>query len=94
MNNISDNYTNTNSLTIVFRAYITELAAQFGEQDLVVNFRMKGVGIHFEKGFSTDYSESCVWLTPFIKPPGDLLRLLQVYQIFRIWLGLGLKTQA
>jgi hypothetical protein len=45
---------------------------------LILSLKMRGAGIHYEGGFSTDSSESCVWLTPFIKPPGDRLKLMLV----------------
>jgi hypothetical protein len=58
------------------RAYITELASQFRDEELIVNLKIKGFGMHYEGGFSTDFSESCVWMTPFIKEPGNVLRLM------------------
>jgi hypothetical protein len=32
---------------------------------------LNGAGIYYSGGFSTDISESCIWITPFIKEPGD-----------------------
>jgi hypothetical protein len=45
-------------------------------QDLILSLTLKGFGIHYETGFSTDFSESCIWMTPLIKEPGDPLQLM------------------
>jgi len=37
-----------------------------------VYLKLKGSGAFYQPGFSTDVSESCAWITPFIKPPGNL----------------------
>jgi hypothetical protein len=31
--------------------------------------------VQYSGGFATDVSESCIWLTPFIKKPGDMVDL-------------------
>ena len=54
------------------RAYVSELASQFREEEMIVGVNLKGAGIHFQVGFNTDISESCTWMTPFIKAPGDM----------------------
>ena len=54
------------------RAYITELAAQFREEEFILRIQLKGYGVQFQVGFSTDVSESCIWLTPFIKFSEDM----------------------
>jgi len=54
------------------RAYITEIANQFRDEELIVYLKLKGSGAFYQPGFSTDVSESCAWITPFIKPPGNL----------------------
>ena len=54
------------------RAYITELAAQFREAEFILRIQLKGYGVQFQVGFSTDVSESCIWLTPFIKFSEDM----------------------
>ena len=54
------------------RAYVTELASQFREEEFITRIQLKGSGIQFQVGFSTDVSESCVWVTPFIKPSDDM----------------------
>ncbi len=57
------------------RAYISEIANQFRDEELIVKIKVKGSGMFYQPGFSTDISESCAWLTPFIKPPSDLFDL-------------------
>ena len=56
------------------RAYVTELASQYREEEFISRIQLKGSGIQFQVGFSTDVSESCIWVTPFIKPavPDDM----------------------
>jgi hypothetical protein len=54
------------------RAYVTELASQFREEEFISRIQLKGSGIQFQVGFSTDVSESCIWVTPFIKPSDDM----------------------
>lgn len=54
------------------RAYITELAAQFREEEFILRIQLKGYGVQFQVGFSTDVSESCIWITPFIKFTEDM----------------------
>ena len=61
------------------RSYVSELASQFREQEMIVGVNLKGAGIHFQVGFSTDISESCTWMTPFIKPPKDMWDLRYVF---------------
>jgi len=54
------------------RAYVTELAAQFREAEFLLRLQFKGSGAQVQIGFSTDISESCIWITPFIKPSEDM----------------------
>lgn len=54
------------------RAYVTELASQFREEEFIARVQLKGSGIQFQVGFSTDVSESCTWITPFIKYSEDM----------------------
>jgi len=54
------------------RAYVTELASQFREEEFITRIQLKGSGLQFQMGFSTDVSESCIWVTPFIKPSEDM----------------------
>jgi hypothetical protein len=61
------------------RAYVTELAAQYREAEFLLRMHFKGFGAQFQIGFSTDISESCVWITPFFKPSDDMSDLR--YQI-------------
>jgi hypothetical protein len=63
------------------QSYVSELASQFREQEMIVGVQLKGAGIHFQVGFSTDISESCTWMTPFIKPPGDMWDLRSVSKL-------------
>jgi len=39
--------------------------------------------VQYSGGFSTDVSESCIWLTPFIKKPGDMVDLWYCYFVFK-----------
>lgn len=41
-------------------------------QEFILRIQLKGSGVQFQVGFSTDVSESCIWLTPFIKPSEDM----------------------
>lgn len=54
------------------RAYVTELAAQYREAEFLLRLQLKGSGVQVQIGFSTDISESCIWITPFIKPSEDM----------------------
>ena len=54
------------------RAYVTELASQYREEEFITRIQLKGSGVQFQVGFSTDVSESCQWVTPFIKPSDDM----------------------
>lgn len=51
--------------------YFTEVASQFRAKEVLVNMGFNGDGIYHESGFSTDTSNSCNWLTPFVKMPPD-----------------------
>jgi hypothetical protein len=56
---------------VLFRAHVPELASQFRENELILRLDMKGVAINYQSGFTTDIAEACIWLTPFIKEPGN-----------------------
>ncbi len=64
-----------------FRAYVPELASQFREGELILRLEMKGVAINYQSGFTTDIAESCIWLTPFIKKPGNFWDLRYLFVI-------------
>ena len=63
------------------RTYVTELASQFREEEFILRIKLKGSGVQFQVGFSTDVSESCIWLTPFIKPSEDMSDVRQAFLI-------------
>ena len=67
------------------RAYVTELALQYREEEFISRIQLKESGIQFQVGFSTDVSESCIWVSPFIKPgiPNDMsdLRFVKIRKI-------------
>ena len=51
---------------------ILQVANQYRQKDMFVNFQFNGAGInHDGGGFSTDISETCHWLTPFVLEPED-----------------------
>jgi len=54
------------------RAFISEVGNQFRDEEFIVSVKLKGSGVFYQTGFSTDISESCTWLTPFIKHPANL----------------------
>ncbi len=57
-------------------AYLPEIASQFRFQDGILRLDFNGFAInHDGGGFNTDVSETCHWLTPFTKEPGDLFEL-------------------
>jgi hypothetical protein len=64
------------------RTYVTELASQFREEEFILRIQLKGSGVQFQVGFSTDVSESCIWLTPFIKPSDDMTDVRQAFLKF------------
>lgn len=53
-------------------AYFLEIASQFRPKEVLLHLNFNGKGInHDGGGFSTDISETCHWLTPFVLEPGD-----------------------
>lgn len=54
------------------RAYVTEMASQFREAEFLLRLQVKGSGAMVQIGFTTDISESCLWITPYILPPGNM----------------------
>ena len=58
-------------------AFFLEIANQFRAKEMLVHLSFNGAaGInHDGGGFSTDISETCHWLTPFVKEPGDFFDL-------------------
>lgn len=54
------------------KAFLPEIATQFRAKEVLVHLQFNGAGInHDGGGFSTDISETCHWLTPFVLEPGD-----------------------
>ena len=53
------------------QAFLLELASQHFNGDMVPQIQFYGHGVHYGPGFSTDLSENCVWLTPFVSEPKD-----------------------
>ena len=52
------------------RIYLPEVATQFRSTGPILSVDFKGYGVsHVGGGFSTDISDACHWLTPFVKPP-------------------------
>ena len=58
------------------KRYFLQLASQFKQDDILLNLDFNGAGInHDGGGFSTDISETCHWLTPFVNEPDDFTDL-------------------
>ena len=53
------------------RAFLPEVASQFRNGQMVPMMRFPGAGVFYGKGFSTDLSENCLWLTPYVQKPSD-----------------------
>ena len=54
------------------RIYLPEVATQFRSTGVILSVDFKGYGVnHDGGGFSTDISDTCHWLTPFVKEPED-----------------------
>ena len=54
------------------RAYLPEVASQFNSKEVLLSVNFKGFGInHDGGGFSTDISDTCHWMTPFVIEPED-----------------------
>jgi hypothetical protein len=54
------------------KAFLLEIATQFRAQEILLNLQFNGFGIHHDGGgFSTDISETCHWLSPFVLEPED-----------------------
>ena len=52
--------------------FFFQLASQFDPFDMMLHLDFNGAGInHDGGGFSTDVSETCHWLTPFVTEPDD-----------------------
>ena len=50
---------------------MVELASQWREGEMLPRIEFPGFSLFYEFGFSTDISETCVWITPHVKQPGD-----------------------
>ena len=56
----------------VKKRYLSEVATQFRSTGAILSVDFMGFGIYHDGGgFPTDISQSCHWLTPFVKPPQD-----------------------
>ena len=55
------------------RIYLPEIASQFRSDNVLLSLDFSsGFGInHDGGGFSTDISDTCHWLTPFVQEPED-----------------------
>ena len=53
--------------------YLPEIASQFRPSEMFLSIKFdSGFGInHDGGGFSTDISDTCHWLTPFVQEPED-----------------------
>lgn len=52
------------------KAFLNEIASQFRPQEVILSMKFNGYGInHDGGGFTTDISETCHWLTPFVLEP-------------------------
>jgi hypothetical protein len=49
------------------------------------SIKLAGYGINYQNGFSTDISESCIWISPFIKQPGDMWDLRYEHSYFLLY---------
>ena len=50
--------------------YFDEL--QFRDGEMIVEVKFPGYGVLYEPAFSTDISETCVWMSPYwMEPPDD-----------------------
>ena len=58
--------------------YLPEIASQFRPSEIFLSIKFDtGFGInHDGGGFSTDISDTCHWLTPFVNEPEDPYDLL------------------
>ena len=53
-------------------AFLLEVATPFRTKETLIRLEFNGAGIlHDGGGFGTDISDTCHWLTPFVKEPGD-----------------------
>ena len=58
------------------RKYFSDVASQFRSSDILLYVDFNGEGVnHDGGGFSTDISDTCHWLTPFVKKPNDFFDL-------------------
>ena len=54
------------------KKFLPEVAAQFRSDEVLLMLEFKGAGMsHDGGGFSTDISDTCHWLTPFVSEPED-----------------------
>ena len=52
-------------------AYLPEIAMQCRDGDLITYMEFNGWGLQYDVGFSTDISQSCIWITPWVLEPFD-----------------------
>ena len=53
------------------RVYLPEIASQYRNREMIARIRFPGYGAFIDPGFSTDLSETCTWLSSFVKEPDD-----------------------
>ena len=51
------------------RDFVGEIAAQFRPGELLAQVNFSHYSVYTEYGFSTDISETCLWITPIVKDP-------------------------
>lgn len=59
------------------RVYLPEIASQYRNREMIARIRFPGYGAFIDPGFSTDLSETCTWLSSFVKEPDDTYDLRQ-----------------
>ena len=52
-------------------AYLPEIAMQARDGQMIAYMEFDGWGISYDVGFSTDISQNCIWITPWVLEPDD-----------------------
>ena len=60
---------NASTVSDLKSAFIVEMSAQFRAGEMISQVNFNGFGTFLEYGFSTDVSESCIWMTPMVTRP-------------------------
>jgi len=57
-------------------AYLLEVATPYRAKETLIRLEFNGAGMHHDGGgFATDISDTCHWISPFVRPPGDFFDL-------------------